>query len=298
MFAIHIRACSRVVPGLLAALLITILTGCAFIPTPVRLLDKPTTLDVHAGGGLKLCVIVRDERPQSICESNMCGLMRNLYMMPTSFAFLAHREHLDEIMSHHLQKSLTRLGYEVVAAYPKPPSEIGHEEVKAKDFDEKARSAAWWKDRHSQNEEGAKKSNLQGGVETSDEDQVSAWGPEVELNGADAVVEVKVRKFWSDMGWGIDVGGVFAWMSANVAVCNPRDPERRVVFGRKVRGFGHGRGITPVEAYGIPINAAYWFVLHEIEKTASSGDFQGAVRALHAAADGNQPVPSQLAQAR
>jgi hypothetical protein len=265
------------------ALLGTGLSGCAFIPTPVRLLNKPHVTEKQLDRDVKLCVIVRDERPHAIRESNMCGLMRNLYMMPTSFAFITHREHLDEIMAHHIKRNFEHLGYTVVAAYPKPPSELSPEELKAKELDQEARKTAWWKDRKSQEDPESKRTGLKGGVEELDEEYVSAWGPEVDTAGADAVVEVKVRKFWSDMGWGIDVGGVFAWMSANLAVCDPDDPDRRVVFGKKVRGFGHGRGLTPIEAYGVPVNTAYWFVLHEIEKTVASEEFQKAVAEVRTA---------------
>ena len=268
-----------VIPALLVST-----TGCAFIPTPVRLLDKPRITDQQPAKNVRVCVIVKDERPESIQKCNMCGLMRNLYWMPTSFALLAHREHLDEVVACHVQASFEHLGYTVVDAYPKPPAELSTEKVKAKEFDKKARSKAWSTDRKSQDDPDARKRGLKGAVENLEADTMSPWGEEIDVSRADIVVEIKIRKFWSDMGWpGIDVGGVFAWMSANMAVCDARDSERKVVFGKKVKGFGHGRGLTPIEAYGIPVNMAYWFVLHGIEKAVASEEFNNAVVEIKAA---------------
>ncbi len=269
-------------PAILLAFLISLTAtgGCAFVPTPVRLLDKPSGSEKSADKNVKVFVVVWDERPQSIQKSNMCGIMRNLYMVPTSFAFLAHREHLDEILAHHIGQRLREAGYQVVGSYPQAADALSAEEIRARDLDSQARNEAWWKDAGSQADSEFKKKGLTGGVEPLDELSLSVWGEEVDPSGADAVVEIKIRKFWSDMGWAIDVTGVFAWMSANFAVCDADDPARKVVFGKKVRGFGHGRGVTPLEAYGVPINAAYWFVLHETEKVIASEEFRQAIGGL------------------
>lgn len=267
----HFGACALLAIGL---------SGCAFIPTPVRLVNKPHVTDKQAHPQApRLALIIRDERPEAICKCNMCGVMRNGYMIPTSFAFLAHREHLDQIVAYHLKANFEHLGYEVVAVHPQPPTELSAEKVKASELDRDTRRAAWSKDRKGQDDRAAKKKGLAGGVETLDEQRVSAWGADVDLANADAVIELKVRKYWSDCNY----LGVFAWMSANLAVCDAQDTERRVVFGKKVRGFGYGTGFTPIEAYNIPLNGAYWFVLHEIEKTAASDEFQRALTELRAA---------------
>lgn len=177
------------------------------------------------------------------------------------------------ITVHHLTDNFEHLGYTVVSSDPKAPEELTAEEMKAAQIDQNAKKAAWSTDRKTQDDPQSKKKGLQGGADPLDETAVSAWGPNVDTSQADVVVEVKIRKFWSDCNY----LGVFAWMSANLGICDPTDPDRKVVFGRKVRGFGYGTGFTPIEAYGVPINVAYWFVLHEIEKTAASDDFRKAV---------------------
>lgn len=257
-------------------LLIPLLTlpfsgGCAFIPTPVRLINKPHSVEQQPSNGIKICIIVKDERPEPMQKINMCGLMRNGYMIPTSIAFLAHKEHLDEIVAYHMKNNLEHLGYTVVGVYPSPPSQLSQETRQAGSVEE---IWAGMKVQNSQQEKGAKKKGKEGVITELTDTGVLPWGPDIHVNGADVVIEVKIRKFFSDCNW----FGVFAWASMNMTACRPDKAKRTVLFGKKLKGFGYGTGITPIEAYGIPINVSYWFVIHAMEKAIASPEFQQAIK--------------------
>lgn len=200
----------------------------------------------------------------------MCGLMRNGYMLPTSIAFLAHQEHLDQIVAFHTKSNLEHLGYSVVRSYPNAPRALSSEKRAGPEGNAIWRSMMVVDD---QMEADGKSKKARSEIVASEE-PISPWGADVDLSGADFVLELRIRKFFADCNY----LGVFAWCSANVAVCDAKSATRTVLFGRKIRGFGYGNGITPLEAYGIPINAAYWFMIQGLEKIVASPEFQGCLR--------------------
>lgn len=256
-------------------------SGCAFIPTPVRLTDRPTSAVTLPAKNIKVCAIITDERPAYIQKANMCGVMRNGYMMKTSFAFLAHAEHLDAILSHHLKKYAERDGLTVVKSYPPAPDALSNRAIKAKELDKDAKKAAW-KDRgklvdKDATKEAKKEKKSKGSdavIDSADGIVMGPWAPEVDIGDADYVIEIKVQKFSSDCTW----VGIFGWMSASVAVCEAKDPMRKVLFGKQVKGYGYGYGLTPVEAFTIPLNMSYWTVLSGIEKALRSPECEAAMK--------------------
>ena len=257
-------------------------SGCAFIPTPVRLTDRPTSAVTLPARNVKVCTVVTDERSEHIQKCNMCGVMRNGYMMKTSFAFLAHAEHLDAILSHHLKKYAERGGYTVVKSYPPAPDTLSSQPVKAKELDKAAKKAAW-KDRGSlvdkEATKAAKKEKKEKGTEAvvdpADGIVIGPLPQDCDVSDADYIIEVKIQKFSSDCTY----VGIFGWMSASVAVCDAKDPMRKVLFGKRVKGYGYGYGLTPVEAFTIPLNMSYWTVLSGIENALRSPECQAVMKA-------------------
>lgn len=53
-----------------------------------------------------------------------------------------------------------------------------------------------------------------------------------ECHGSETLI--KNQKFSSDCTW----VGIFGWMSASVAVCDAKDPMCKVLFGKRVKGYG------------------------------------------------------------
>ena len=250
--------------------------GCTTVPTPVRLINKPMSCSVGESKEQSVCLIVRDERPELIQKVNMSGVTRTtIFMIPTSFAFLGHMEHLDSIVSHHLKKAIERNGYTVAKCYPAAPDELSAKELERRDIS-KADSKAAWKLRKTQDDKksrGRKAKKKQSVLEDLDETVISAWGVNVDTSGCDAVIEVKIRKFWTDYGY----FGSFSWMSCNIALCDPEDAQRKVLFGKKARRFGYCFSLfTPLTPGGdIPVsmNTSSWFVVNSFQNILESTEF-------------------------
>ncbi len=268
--------------AIVGALCVMFTSGCAFIPTPVRLTDRPASAVALPAKDVKVCVIVTDERPGYIQKCNMCGVMRNGYMMKTSFAFLAHAEHLDAILSHHLKKYAERDGLTVIKSYPPAPDTLSSRAIKAKELDKDAKKAAWKdrgklvdKDATKEAKKEKKNKATDAVIDPADGVVMGPWAPDIDVGGADYVIEVKVQKFSSDCTW----VGIFGWMSASVAICDAKDSMRKVLFGKRIKGYGYGYGLTPVEAFTIPLNMSYWTVLSGIEKALRSPECEAVLKA-------------------
>lgn len=265
--------------GLLACIL-SLASGCTLVPTPVRLSNKPFLLEPEPSGGKNICLIVRDERPQPIQKINMSGITRTtIFMIPTSFAFLAHTEHLDAIVAHHAKKLLERQGYTVIKSYPEAPSTLSPNKAGTVSLSKDDKNTAWELAKNQKEDDvigRMKKSRnaKEAEVENLDEDFISAWGPGIDTSGADAVIEVKIRKFWTDYNY----FGSYSWVSSNLALCDPKDPKRKVLFGKKVRGLGYFFSfftpLTPGSDIPVSMNGAYWVMLHSIEKMINSEEFR------------------------
>ena len=258
------------------------LAGC-FSPVPVRLADKPILAEKQNPKSIKVCLIVKDERPEFIQNSNTVGINHQfIFYIPASQAFLAHMEHLDAITACNIKKRLEHDGYQVVSVFPSStPEAINQKEISASDLDKKAVDQAW-ENRKAQEdkelEKLAEKNSKDGSASQKlDETTISPWGNDVKLNGADVVVELKIRKFWTIHGY----FGSNSWASANFAVCSASDPKRTVLYGNKVVGFGYCMSLftplTPVADMGVSINASYWMMLYQIEKEIDSPEFAKAV---------------------
>ena len=268
----------RLVATMVAALFVAALFslgGCGAIQ-PVRLVNKPHVTPQQSPNNMRIVLIVKDERSRSIQQANFTGLMRNGYGIPIIPVFLTHTEHLDQIVAYHLKDNFQHLGYTVVQTYPTAPSELNPQQVKGKDIDKSLRDAAWREKGTQDDEEGREQKHKQGMVDASESDTVSMspWGPEVVVRDADYVVEFKIRKFFGDSNpW----TGVHGWMAGNFAVCSTKDPQRKVLFGRKVKGFGYAWSLTYTGLFNVVLNSAYWMTLHDIEKSTASKEFQNAL---------------------
>jgi hypothetical protein len=258
------------------------LAGC-FSPVPVRVIDKPTLSDPQKKKDIKVCLIVKDERPKFIAMSNTLGTNhQTIFYIPASQAFLAHLEHLDSVVAYHVRKRLQNAGYDVVKVYPSAtPEQLSEKEIEKSDLDQEALDKAW-KHKGELDDPAMKdkigKDNEKGViVEKLENKYLSPWGNDINTQGADIVVELKIRKFWTIHGY----FGSKSWASANFAVCSNYDPKRTVLYGNKVVGFGYCFSfftpLTPVADMGVSINTSYWMIMYQIENEISSNEFALAV---------------------
>jgi len=192
-------------------------------------------------------------------------------MMKTSFAFLAHPEHLDSILSYHLRKAAERNGFDVVKSYPLM-TKLSDQKIKAKDLDQSAKKDAWRNRRQLIDKNAVKEAKAKKKVKSEDADVLESfsvdpvsWGNR-DLGGADFVFKVDIQSFSSDATY----IGVFGWMSAVVSVYDTKSLENGAVFADRVKGYGWGYGISPIECYALALNMPYWSVLGGIEKSLRS----------------------------
>lgn len=258
-------------------------TGCC-APGVVRLTDKPFSGSQLAPNGHKVALIVRDERPGTIQKANMCGVNnQTAFHIPVAPIFLAHMEHLDSIVACHIKMRLEKAGYQVVSCYPKIKGSLSQEEVKASYFED-AKDAAW-QDKDSQKiskteKKAIKEIGKKGSIEKEQFDEVfvSPWGDILDVRDANAVVELKIKKFWTDYSY----YGSVSWMSVNLAVCSADDELRKVFYGNKLKGGGYMFSfftpLTPSSDATVSVNTAYWSVLNGFEKELASPGFLNTIK--------------------
>ena len=266
----------------LVALVGLLVSGCC-APGVVRLMDKPVNGSHAQFNGQKVALIVRDERPETVQKANMVGVNhQTAFRLPVAPIFLAHSEHLDAIIVYHIKQRLENAGYEVVGCCPNT-KQLSTQEVSAKQF--KAAEKAAWDDKDSQKMSKAEKKAIKKAgktgtvsVEALDEKTVGPWGEDLNVSGANAVVELKIKKFWTDYSY----YGSVSWMSANLAVCSANDEIRKVFYGNKLKGGGYMFSfftpLTPSSDATVSVNTAYWFVLNGLEKEFSSPGFLNTIK--------------------
>lgn len=262
-----------------------LVTGC-MAPGVVRIIDKPESGGIVPLNGNKVALIVRDERPETIRKANMIGVnYQTAFHVPVAPVFLGHAEHLDSLVARHVKKRLERAGFEVVSCYPPVQEKLTDEKVSASRFKDQKKDA--WEDRKSQKISredrriakrlGKKQGTVQ--LEHLEEKTVGPWGNMLDVSDADAVVELKIKKFWTDYSY----YGSVSWISANLAVCSAHDALRTVFHGSKLKGGGYMFSfftpLTPSSDATVSVNTAYWFVMNSLEKEFRSPGFFNTVNA-------------------
>jgi len=254
------------------------MVGC-LAPGAVRLLNKPSIERPVPHNNVKIALIIRDDRPQAIQKINMCGVnYQTAFHIPVAPMILVHTEHLDSIVAHHVVQKLQNAGYTVVSTLPITPKALSETKVKPKDFAKEDRDAAWGlrksQDLTAEERKLAKAKKSEVTCEVGDVQSLNPWGTELDVSQADYVLEVKIRKFWTDYSY----YGSVSWVSINMALCKAHDDYRSVVFGTKMYGCGYMFSfftpLTPSSDATVSANTAYWVVLNQIENQLRSGEIQ------------------------
>jgi len=254
--------------------------GC-IAPGAVRLINKPTLADPLPPNNTRIALVVRDERPSAVQKVNMCGVnYQTAFVIPTAPLFLAHLEHLDQIAAYHTAKKLEQAGFQVVSSVPAVKT-LSDQKVSTGDVNAADRAAAW-KERQGQDlsaeeKKMAKKSKEGADLEDLNEPAVGPWGEALDVSNADYVIELKIKKFWTSYTY----YGSISWMSANLALCSAKDPQRTVLFGKKIAGFGYFMSfftpLTPSSDATVSFNMAYWQVMGQIESQFRSGTIRQSI---------------------
>lgn len=285
--------CSR---GL--ALLIPIAIMLIFATTPgyaaTRLLRlEPNELhggDTQPYRGLKVCLVVKDARHDSVVKTQMCGLMRNSYGKAMWISVLKNPETLDSILAYSIADSLEFAGYEVVKVYPERPDRLSGEErdkpsgMKAdiklakKSQPKSARGdAKTFRDLEAFGE-GVTFSKVPG--------KVAAQGDDEWTNGADAVLEITIEQFTSDIiihAWTVEV---LAWSAVTLAVAPGESSHQEGLATTEAHGWGvlQGGGASK-KTYKRALDMSYRMLVNKIETVFLSDEFFAEVK-VASGADG------------
>jgi len=266
-----------------AVLVLVFMSGCAFTPKPVFLIDKYSDAAKLPDNGLKVSLIVKDTRPDSIQRTHMCGIMRNTYMMPTSIAFLAHKESLEEIVARNAKAILEKAGYSVLKVSPSVKTDLSTDKLVAPPGDSSYKSAM--KDNSDDNKAELKlaKEESAGAVKVSNLSDLSEFKSAIDkelITGVDAVIELKIDKYSSDVIQAFVFVAVQGWAKLKVAALKPDDNERTVLTGKMISGYGTSgpRQIISEDCYIVAVNMSHWAVLNEFEKFIRSDEFISAVK--------------------
>ena len=255
-------------------------TGCAFTPKPVMLIEKPSKTLVLQSNNLKVAVVVRDSRPDTIQRAKLCGTMRNTYMMPTSVAFLAHKETLDVLTAKHISNILSRAGYYVVGTYPEVPAALSDEKLKSPPVTDKECKQAR---KINASEKKPEKIDNKEGLALSENYEVDNssiyWTKNDWHEQPDVILDVTIDKFNSDSYQTIVTVFTQGWCDYKLALRNPDAEKRTVVWGQGFKGMGTSgpRAVIAEDCYIMALNMAYWNMMGKIEENLRTDDFKQAV---------------------
>lgn len=267
----------------LVCIAIFLASGCAFTPKPVFIAERPSSLDVSQKKNVRLALIVKDTRPDPVQNARICGLVRNSYMIPTSFAFLAHKAKLDEIVAAHVKNNLEHSGYDVTKTYPFLTNSLA-DKIEAPPGEESENKKAFkgMGDPNREDLEKARDKKDVAEVEAIDGLAASAgpWIEESLAKDVDAIVEVKIDKYSSDFIQSILWVSVQGWSRFKVAVNEPKSDQRNVLWGKTVTGYGTSgpRAAASEDCWIMAVNMAHWTAMQEMEKLFRSDEFYDAIK--------------------
>ncbi|MBU1564128.1 MAG: hypothetical protein KJ630_00700 [Proteobacteria bacterium] len=253
--------------------------GCAFTPKPVFLTEKPTSVEQVAKKDIRLALVVKDTRPTSYKDYNMVGLMRNSFMIPTSFVFLAHKENLETILAYHVKGILENSGYQVVSTIPEVPAKLGADKL-AKPPGDSEKSSSAMQNISNENRQDLKAAEVKQQGSTVAELDNSNSEEVYNYQEADAILEIKIDKYSSDVLQAMLFVSTQAWAKLKLAAIDPTAKTRKILFGKTVTGFGTSgpRQIITEDCFIVAVNMSHWIALNEVENIIRSDEFVTAVK--------------------
>lgn len=268
------------------SLFIVLILPCITMPSfadtwPMRL--EPPELhgaDSKPYRGLKVCLIVKDGRHESVVKTQMLGR----YGIPGKrLTLLKNRENLDSLLAYSIADSLEFAGYEVVSVHPSRPEALSKKNRKKqkgmKDEFKLARQSQTKTDRE---ETAAIRDRETSAVSFKQvSGSLAVQEKEEWTNGADAVLEVTIDKFSSDFG-GKGLGLQFwAWSSVTITVASVESEQLGNLVATNAYGWGYRKN-NPVLSFGVVfiprllrnmLNASYETLVVDMESVFLSDEF-------------------------
>lgn len=273
---------NRVLTILCLLLMVTLVSGRSFAG-PMYVMIMP--VEEKAGSasesrGVKVCLVVKDNRHESVVKTQMCGLLRNGFGGEIGMVALRNQETLETILAHDISDRLTYAGYDVVKVYPAPPEHLSSEhrpkmkgmkpEIKA------ARKSQVKRDRRVAMEmrDRKKTQSPEPVVFAEKPGSIDAKGGEGWTNGADIVLEVALSDFSSDVlihAWTVEILG---WSLATLSVAPAEEGGSDTISVAEVGGLGKYKAPAATKAsWKSALNKNYKGLLQGIESVLLSDDF-------------------------
>lgn len=271
-------ACLR---GLAVGMIAITMAGCALTPVPVRILKMKPENPVQSTGR-RVALVITDARASAMKGSNVFGLKRNGLWIPMAVVFLAHAEHFDTILARRVQPLLEGAGYEVVSITPRLESDEPEAES-AQPASKATGGLSQERERVKAEVEEAKRTKKDAEVVDIAATTVDGvYRPD--MTAAGAVVEIKVRSFFTDI---VPFSGLLwpfiqSWLITDLYVYSPGEGPRQLTLGKKVRAYA-SVPLVPLDcggetSYNASVNMAVRFVLRKAESVFRGEAFRKAVR--------------------
>lgn len=239
--------------------------------------------------GLKVCLVVRDARRESVVKTQMCGVMRNAFGKAIYITLLKNPESLDTILAYSIADSLKFAGYEVVKVYPNIPDRLSSEpRDKPKGMKADIKIA---RKSQSKSERGYVRTlrdleTFGEGISFSQTSgSISAKGDKGWTNGADAVLEVSIDKFSSDNITHFATIEVLAWSSVTLVVAPGESSQQGNLATTTAHGWGEltGGGASK-RTWKRALDMSYRMLVNKTETVFLSDEFYSVMKAASGSA--------------
>ena len=282
-FAERKSSVGRVRGGALAVLAVSAFSGCALTPVPVRILSVGPKEPLPARG-LKVALVVTDSRVAACRNTNIFGTKRNGLQIPLAPVFLAHTDGFDKIVARSAKGLLEGAGYKVGKTVPDLSDADSKRDAPEEDKTQRRAKMGAVRGEYSRHKAEVReaKSNKGEAVDAEADNRTVDGAALPEDSLAEAVVEVRIRSFFTDMNpaiswlWPV----MHSWLLADVYVYPAGSGPRTVTFGKKVKtytactwfAFDNGES-----AYNLTVNHSFRNVMRRMEKHFRSEPFAAAV---------------------
>lgn len=284
---------SRPLPLLVSVVLVAIATTTHSYGGPKLVPLEPNGLhgaDTSPYRGMKVCLVVKDARHESVVKTQICGKMRNAFGAVLAVLALRNQESLEMLMAYSLADGLEFAGYEVVRVIPERPAALSGKGRDKPSFSKADIESA--KRSLSKRARGEAKALLDlGGFdeEVSFSERpgtIAAQGGKGWTNGADAVLEVTIEGFASDIIIHAWTAEVLAWSGATLAVAPGESGVKRKLATANANGFGGGQaGGASKATYKRALDMAFRMLVNRMEAVFLSDEFYREMRAASGLAE-------------
>lgn len=269
--------------------LVSLATLCVFLfsartvsakPLPIFLDDYVGSLgDAALDGEPKVCLVVIDNRPESVQKVEMSGVVRG------GIAFLSNAESLKTIVAFNVGKILQKAGFIVVKSYPGPPLALTTE-PKKKPNGVKADIKAARATQQKEDRKDIKEIRKDGPANRSKATPfavakytVKPQGSAGWTNGANLVLQIEIETFTSAVFQHFSTVEVRAWSKFGIVLAPGEEGSSDTTYFSEVAAWGTTgkKQVVGTKRWNRAVNEMHSVTLQEIETLLRSQEFTSLV---------------------